>query len=261
MSASRKVALLAMFAVFAGMVYAAATVFRSNVHPVGVACRECHLAGDVVNRGNASLLVADQERLCSRCHEYATQMSHPSGFSPKVKIPGVFPLDWKGDLTCSTCHDIHGDSPGLLRGNKRGRDLCESCHDRNFFDRMRDGGVSMLKSGHLDDGGNSSGVELDSYSLQCMGCHSGVEGVRQVEVGQNLVVRHAGSSGSHPVGASYVQAENTTRLRPKSMLSESILLPDGRVSCVSCHLAFTQKHGALVMSNQGSQLCFQCHDL
>ena len=39
---------------------------------------------------------------------------------------------------------------------------------------------------------------------------------------------------------------------------ELLLLPGGKVSCVSCHRPYSQRHGALVA--QEPDLCFHCHD-
>jgi predicted CXXCH cytochrome family protein len=232
----------------------------ARFHPAGAACQSCHLAGAQVKPEQAKLLVASQERLCGRCHPDAIKVSHPSGFIPKGKIPPEYPLDWKGDLTCSTCHTPHGNSPGLLRGSKRGRELCLACHDQKFFDKMADQGLSVI-SGHLNAGIRTGGADLDPYSVQCLSCHGSYGDRLGVQVDSNSVLRHSGDSLNHPIGVRYADAMRFGGFRPQAMLPKVIMLPGGRVSCVSCHEGYSQHHGKLVMPNTGSALCFQCHDL
>lgn len=223
-------------------------------------CATCHLAGNRVTAENASTLVASQEALCAKCHLKAIQVSHPSGFAPKSKPPAAYPLDWKGDLTCSTCHDIHGSEPGIIRGAQRGKELCLSCHDANFFEKMLDKGVSTL-AGHLGNGSFNVTL-LDAYTAECMGCHdNNVNEKISTAVDKNGVVRHAGGSNIHPIGANYKKSATYGGYRPMQMLSKKILLPNGNLSCVSCHEGYAKEHGKLVISAAGSKLCYECHDL
>lgn len=225
-------------------------------------CAACHLAGDKASAENAHQLLSTQERLCGACHEDALRLSHATGFTPDRVLPAEYPVDWKGDVTCSTCHDIHSGKPGLLRGEKRGRDLCMSCHDSAFFAAMPDAGVSIINNGHLDASLNKEKIGLDAFSLQCLGCHStNADSGPPVGIDPRGLVRHADGAVNHPVGARYETAARFGGYRPRMRLSSKILLPDGRVGCVSCHQGYTQEHGKLVMSNRASGLCFECHDL
>ena len=137
-----------------------------------------------------------------------------------------------------------------------------SCHDAKFFDKMADQGSSMVISGHL----STSNIDLrsagiDVYSLQCMGCHGRQGDANGVSVDSNLVMRHVGNSVNHPIGARYSEAVAYGGYRPQIMLNKKILLPDGKVSCVSCHLGYTKDHGKLVVPRDRSSICFECHDL
>lgn len=232
-----------------------------QAHPAAMACGSCHLAGNTVVAENAAMLVANQETLCGRCHPKAVQVSHPTGFAPNAKLPASFPLDWKGDLTCSTCHEVHSNSPGRIRGLKRGRDLCLSCHEQKFFDAMRDQGSSMLLSGHLNLGADLRTANLDTYTLQCMGCHGTYGDVNGTRIDRNMVLRHGGGAVSHPIGQRYAESASFGAYRPEALVSKKVLLPEGKLSCVSCHQGYTKEHGKLVMPNAGSKLCFECHDL
>ena len=290
---------IAIFAALAVLGFGArlyAQMSHSGLHPLNESCGGCHLAGDNTTADNARTLVASQEQLCGRCHANALQISHPSGFTPRhgKAIPAAYPLDWKGDLTCSTCHEVHSDLPGKLRGTAAGRDMCLACHEQSFFDKMRDGGVSLLQSGHMLGTPNSQNWQhMDPYSLQCMECHA-ERG--DVDIDSNQILRHG--SQNHPIGRSYAEAERRgiaaasrgnaaasrgnaaasrgrgrsgvvagavavihNSYKPASMLPKSILLPNGMVSCVSCHEGYTKNHGKVVNTNRGNSLCLECHDL
>lgn len=231
---------------------------KPAVHPLNEECASCHMAGDGTTAANAAMLIANQEQLCIGCHENSLKMSHPSGITPTpgTKIPGAYPLDWKGDLTCSTCHKVHSDLPGKMRGVALGRQFCIACHDQTFFDKMPDGGESVIMSGHLGIPNSKTWQTLDPYSVQCMECHS-ARG--DVSVDPNFVARHGAQN--HPVGRNYAEAERNGGYRPASRLSKKIQLPNGMISCVSCHETFTKNHGKVIKTGSTTSLCYECHDL
>lgn len=235
---------------------------RAGVHPRQAACESCHLGDKAVAPGQAHLLRAPQEKLCASCHQNANQVSHPSGFTPKSAVSKEYPLDWKGDMTCSTCHDIHGATPGLMRGERRGKALCLACHEQKFFEQMRDKGVSVNASGHLGGEAQTDAASLDGYSRQCMTCHGEKGDGPRTTVDRNSIVRHGrGNDVNHPVGARYATASRSGGYRPAAQLSKNVLLPGGLVSCVSCHTGYKKQHGALVLPLANSALCFECHDI
>lgn len=256
---------MALLGLVAGSVSWVLAAQSAGFHPVEMACETCHLAGKAVSPEQAHLLVASQEKLCGTCHQTQRQVSHPSGFVPRNKLPSDYPADWKGDLTCSTCHEVHGKTRGLMRGTRLGREFCLACHDTKFFVRMRDQGASMMETGHLDARSFVTNARLDAYSRQCMECHGGSgdnRDSRTTRVDQNMVVRHGTTSLNHPVGASYAAAVKFGGYRAASKLSQKVMLPGGLVSCVSCHEGFSANHGRLVISSGNkSALCMECHDL
>ncbi len=232
-------------------------------HMSGQACASCHLAGDETVKENAHLLIAAQEKLCAGCHPKSIQASHPSGVRPTMAIPPAYPRDWKGDMTCSTCHDVHGSAHGLMRGNARGRNFCLSCHDSGFFSRMADQGVSMISSGHMSSvtaKTDLSSLDVDPFTVQCMGCH-GNNGDLGGTIDSRRILRHAGDAVNHPVGQRYFESFLKGRYKPESIVNRRLFLPDGRVSCVSCHRGYAKEHGKLRIGKQGSALCFECHDI
>ncbi|WP_207062944.1 cytochrome c3 family protein [Motiliproteus sp. SC1-56] len=247
---------LAVLAVFKLATFATAA-FEPGEPLATVGCGSCHLAGQQVRAGNAELLRGTEEQLCIGCHQGALTASHPSGVQPSMEVPSAFPLDWKGDLTCSTCHQVHNARHGRLRSTKRGEPFCTACHASTFFDHMADGGGSVIISGHLAATLEPDQLGLDPFSIQCMGCHGDKsEDPRQrVSVGANRVARHGATN--HPVGVAY--PEGAADYQPVAELTADIELPQGMVSCVSCHRGYSSDHGAVSTPMRGSQLCFQCH--
>lgn len=234
-------------------------------HPAGQPCAGCHLPGEAVTAESASLLVASQEKLCAGCHPKAVQVSHPSGVRPSGPVPAQYPLDWKGDMTCSTCHEVHGSTPGLMRGGLRGKQFCQACHAPAFFDRMRDQGVSMVGSGHLARGikGDLQSLDIDAYTLQCMGCHAtyGDPQAGGLSIDRAQILRHSSGAANHPIGRRYAESIPKGRYKPEAWVTRNLLLPDGRLSCVTCHKGYAKEHGKLRVGKQGSALCFECHDI
>lgn len=232
-----------------------------NGHLAGIECGVCHAAGNEVDRAQASHLVAPEETLCTRCHERALQFSHPTGFAPGRTLPAAYPLDWKGNLTCSTCHLPHDPEPGLLRGVKHAKEFCLACHDEAFFSRMKDSGMSLVISGHMNIHNGRGTVDIDPLSLQCLGCHVDSHGTSgSVSVGRNGILNIVRGTAPHPVGRNYRDASKRGNFRPEyEVLQKKIVLPDGKVSCVSCHEAYTKDHGRLVASLNRSALCLSCH--
>ncbi len=254
-------ALLALLVFLAASVTWIMAAPQRAFHPGNMPCDGCHLAGKAVAPEQAHLLIASQEKLCASCHQNLAQVSHPSGFTPRGKLHADYPLDWKGDLTCSTCHEVHGTSPGIMRGKRRGRELCLACHEQQFFARMRDQGNSVTTSGHLDAGRATSDTRLDAYSRQCMDCHAGRGESSAPRVDSNMIVRHGATPLNHPIGANYAKSMKYGGYRKVSQISQKILLPGGLVSCVSCHEGYSKTHGKLVIPKANSALCYECHDL
>lgn len=243
----------------AALLYAA--VGGQSVHPSGATCSSCHIEGTAADAAQASKLIASQELLCVKCHARAVEVSHPTGFAPRRTLPAEYPLDWKGDLTCSTCHMTHGREAGLLRGKKRAKEFCLACHDPAFFSNMKDAGTSLVISGHLDIGRGRGTVDIDRHSLHCLGCHAGNHSDGgAVTVSRDGVLRHSSGSTPHPIGRSYSEASRRGGYHPEHQLSQKkIMLSDGKVSCVSCHEAYKKEHGKLVVTNERSALCLSCH--
>ncbi len=222
-------------------------------------CEQCHTASPGAAQPISAALIADQEHLCTGCHRGATKAAHPSGFHPNRPLSAAFPLDGEGRMTCSTCHTPHGDAPGLLRVAAVGESFCQSCHDTGFFDSMPDKGESLLMSGHFD-AWSRSWTNLDPYSLRCMICHDDrTPSSRQVVSAgfSDFSALPSFRGAEHPIGADYDNLARNGDYRPRSHLAEEMLLPKGRVGCVSCHVPYSRDHARQPRTKNG--LCQECH--
>ena len=229
-----------------------------------LACQDCH----AMQAGHGTLVVAtrfartlreSQERICGRCHKGAVEASHPSGFTPSRALPSEFTLDWRGKMTCSTCHDFHGGRTKKRELAADDRDLCLSCHEAGFFDDMPEGGHLIARSGHIDARVERPASPIDAYSAYCAECHDTYvslpnDGIRVANTANNGT-----GMMNHPIGSIYGSPAGRSRFRPAAALPKAILLPDGRVSCLSCHDGYSRDHGASVPSGEG--LCVTCHDM
>jgi len=229
-------------------------------HPHDIACNSCHLASTKVTKDNAHQLLATQEKLCSSCHEKALKVSHPSGLVPSMKFSDTFPLDWKQEMTCSTCHNVHAVEYYSIRGNLRGKSLCLSCHQISFFSAMTDSGISIQQSVHKKPVSNNFSA-VDSYSLECLNCHANKGDTKSIAVSSRGIVKHSSGAVNHPVGMLYRDAYNKGSYRHIDKISKNIIFPDGKVSCISCHKGYSRKHGEMVSAKSTTALCFECHDI
>ena len=99
-----------------------------------------------------------------------------------------------------------------------------------------------------------------------MECHDGVTAPESASA--TSWNRGPGSLGdlrrNHPVGVRYEQRPvrgAAVRLRPASSLPATARLPNGRISCTSCHNLYARDDHKLTVPNEGSALCFTCHDM
>lgn len=106
---------------------------------------------------------------------------------------------------------------------------------------------------------------LDAASNNCLTCH---DGVNAGEAGHRWLGSHGGNLGeagrNHPVGVPYMRRESDSRgslLRHATRLPREVRLPDGRVSCVSCHNLYNIDRHHLSVPIEGSRLCLTCHEM
>ncbi|MBW1965685.1 MAG: cytochrome c3 family protein [Deltaproteobacteria bacterium] len=251
---------------------------RVNPHISKMPCNDCHLR-DVAEmserEAETRLFVTDIETLCLRCHtEVRLSMSHPTAVRPSFPLPADMYLDWKGELTCTTCHYMHQDpsvpygagNNKFLRRNSEGQAFCLECHQNDFLSNRSMGHGLAQETAHFTPVSESSDCEhrLDGFSESCLSCHDGsLARVAQTKSASSGIWRHTTSSGreSHPIGVSYQLAfeEKKYDYKAPGDLPSAIQLPGGNVECVSCHNIYSQNDNLLVVSNEGSRLCLTCH--
>ncbi len=204
--------------------------------------------------------------------------NHPVGVVPSagVRVPTDWPLDSMGAITCFTCHtEIPAEPTGAnpkLRGvntaAEPGTAFCGTCHE---FDQRDAKSIHWLALGtaHVQSDRGATRVNTETLGAQtrrCLSCH---DGAMASESGNATPWNHfrggMGDEGrNHPVGIRYERSNRLRRaspLRPASLLPEEVRLPDGKVSCVSCHNLYAGSPYLLAVPTRGSQLCLTCHDM
>lgn len=239
----------------------------TRLAPIGIALA---LAGELEagRRGDAGMLPSGPG-----------VSNHPVGVtpSPGIDIPDGWPLGRDGSITCLTCHaalpSFRGEADPMLRDfdadSAAPEVFCIKCHnDRDARDaaamHWSAVGVAHIKPERRTT--RRSGGVLDSASRRCLSCHDGVNAVEsQNDVGSGHGLRVSASvTTNHPVGIRYGARGapgSTVALRPASVLPDEVRLPDGKVSCVSCHDLYARDRHLLSVPLDGSTLCYACHDM
>jgi predicted CXXCH cytochrome family protein len=163
-----------------------------------------------------------------------------------------------------------GSPHDFTDGGELGRDLCLPCHTPHLtdppvprFDRRVTSTQPLRPYQGLD-------VELEGWSLLCLGCHDGVtaqdvySSSHGVSVAGQLGQSRLATTGlrSHPVGIKYPLIQEN--YHPREVVEAAgLILPNGCIQCTTCHDAHnTYGHaGMLRISNDRSRLCLTCHRL
>ena len=229
-------------------------------------CSKCHFDWKAGGNGASAWGVDEhkgftnkknhQEMLCDECHSAVTDASHPTGFVPTRTLPTEFPLNARGKMTCTTCHDIQKNGKPSLQAKESGKEFCLSCHSESFFAEMVDAGNSLITSGHISAENESRGT-VDNYSLQCMTCHADQAAISGGKLASRTFMLATSGGGSHPIGTNYQVMSSYDGYRVASSLPEEIVLPNGQVGCITCHKPYTKNHGEPVLKEN---LCTTCHD-
>jgi len=239
--------------------------FRSY-HDFKGRCLACHLKRPSAGDGRTTLR-RDITVLCTTCHEQEDGLSHPVDVRPAGSVPGFLPLDWRGMVTCVTCHETHKQGFGVshMRTRLSGQGFCVLCHSGLDEDMHSISGVGAHMGGvvRVAYGRGRGVVRLDELSIKCMSCHDAAMGgettVANVDIFRST---HSNTTGlTHPIGVSYAEARRRYHgaYRPLRELPPQIKLYGGRVGCGTCHSPYAGGHAKLVMNNYGSNLCLACH--
>lgn len=203
--------------------------------------------------------------------------NHPVGVVPSgaVTVPPDWPLDADGSITCTTCHatlpSLDGRSGSMLRritdpsGDRLA--FCATCHTDDSSRSAAAMHWTVVGVAHVrpeSDALRAPTGLLDAQSRQCLSCHDGVNAGESVNgPGGRGHAPLIGQGGEHPVGVIYRggRADRGRRLRAASRLPRTVRLPNGRLSCVSCHDLYARDRHRLTVPIEGSALCFTCHDM
>lgn len=259
--------LFAGFALFAGYVFSQWT----NYHNFDGICLDCHLVEPAPGDGPGTL-IADESELCLDCHESAREFSHPVDMVPvSAIVPSSFLLDWKGMVTCVTCHPAHqqGYGPYRLRVDAIGERFCVMCHS-DIEEELHKVSIGSAHIGStLSTGLNIGefGTVLDDLSIKCLACHDGEFGVDSLSgntaiTSDSGIIHNIQAIGlTHPIGMNYFEMKRKYRgaLRGVNELPSGIKLFAGVVGCGTCHNPYSHVDQELSMSNEGSALCLGCH--
>lgn len=241
----------------------------TSYHSFEGKCQDCHLTvPQQGEKGESLTFTRDITAMCTGCHASTQELSHPVNKKPTMKVPANLPLDWKGEITCVTCHPVHDEGFGdfRLRSRASGEGFCSLCHS--------DLGSEMHKvavgTAHVTESTGSKyvvgelGAVLDEMSLRCLACHDAAfANDTLVENVQIREIFHTSNSigVSHPIGVSYAETKFKYKgaYRKLEDLPKEIKLFGGIVGCGSCHNPYSKQHSELVMSNEKSALCLACH--
>jgi hypothetical protein len=208
---------------------------------------------------------------CVSCHRIRAVLSHPVDVVPSMVVPAHLPLA-DGRMTCMTCHGVNdtgqAEVPGVATVEST---FCGQCHDPLGSSRA-DMHANAGSRAHLSwsDGMRREGIGPslatwgpDPESRSCLTCHDG-----SLASGAGLLQASAFSPGqmaarllaNHPIGGEQRPRGRGDSLLPPERLDPRVRLFDGRVGCGSCHSLYADHDSLLVISNQSSRLCLNCHD-
>jgi len=117
--------------------------------------------------------------------------------------------------------------------------------------------TSVCALGRLD--------RTQATSRTCLSCHDGTtgSGVSYTLARAEPTVPLSGMHSSHPIEVTYgaAQARRPRTLVPEALLPAALVLPEGKVACVTCHDGASNERHHTSISMSRSKLCSSCHDL
>lgn len=106
-------------------------------------------------------------------------------------------------------------------------------------------------------------LNLDDFSIDCLGCHDGVTASAVGVTLRNDAVNRRSQVNSftsdHPIGMHYSNYVAVDR-GFKPVFGTKMIFVGGKVGCLTCHDPTNPEKGHLVMSDRESALCHTCHN-
>jgi hypothetical protein len=207
---------------------------------------------------------------CAGCHATEAGLSHPVKVAPTMPVPADWPLE-DSRINCTTCHaDTFGahaqiNGPLLRDGGTGGPVFCASCHLPTSNTRQSQHPLAIARAHLLPAGGvtvstdTGSSVPGDGVNT-CLACHDGAV-APDAYGGLGAGVGVAGAS-SHPVGVAYPSAtlrRGDASFKATPVIDRRVRMTGGQVTCNACHSLYSPLRGLMVMPNDRSVLCLNCH--
>ncbi len=216
-------------------------------------CILCHID----EKNDPTSLWSAVTESCLRCHRnFNVAFSHPTERYPNQStvIPEDMPL-MDGKLTCLTCHYVHPRKEiakdTFLRISSAGIFYCATCHTHETREH------TALDHAHIVNDKSRMKGSIDLMSKLCIDCHD-----KQLNAGRtNFSLQSCSNKVIHPVGISYTKNVSRKKgvYRSEHMLHNNVSLYDGKIGCGTCHNIYSRFRYLLVMDNEGSRLCLECH--
>jgi predicted CXXCH cytochrome family protein len=256
------------------------------LHHFQLSCDSCHQQSSeslVRPEAEPNNLKDSVNRLCAspECHDFDPVLSHPLGVAVESGVPATMPLDSNSRVTCLTCHSNSQTSDssnyadlGLDRSLRRpsGMQFCAECHLKMGGSRSQQSHWQFSARAHLGSAETQTQQmqefeplthQIDTESRACLSCHDDIT-VTIPSHNETIGRKRARwkRMSDHPIGMNYEHvAARQIRRYILPLADHRLRLFSGKVGCGSCHSPYSPLDKNLIMRNQKSALCRQCHDM
>src|SRR5208283_1912976 len=211
-------------------------------------CVNCHsvdASGKVAKQTTSPVTM-----ICKKCHEdvFSKGYLHPVNVRPsRAIVPKDMPLSSSGEITCATCHNMHGPrltpvgaKSNYLRRFESGKQFCDTCHRQTSGTESHQAalGEAHLNAKYMV---TDPSQKLDPISKNCISCHDGSFSTSVMAAGTwqhgNDFIRF--DKGEHPIGVDYEQARtrpgSKSDLKPIGAVDRRLRFFNGKIGCGTCH--------------------------
>jgi hypothetical protein len=195
-----------------------------------------HASGKIVVPPNTSEIA-----YCDGCHTKGCPMPHKEGVTLDWAATGRVVLGVNGEITCGTCHTrgFRHASDAFLARDQRG--LCNVCHCGAHS-------IPNLHSG-------TQSCDACHFLAQAKFAHATPEETTAMkgDIDADCMRCHYDGPITHPINVP----------NSKKKAKDLPLSPDGKITCVTCHIGHKQqdRFGSMLRKdNRRGGLCNSCHD-